>query len=66
MTLATERVPTRAAITLLDPTSLPLSGTPVIRLGANRGELAGFGVILNVSAPAAPAIPGRTKGDCGG
>ena len=53
-------------MTLLDPTSLPLSGTPGILLGANNGELAEFGVILNVSALAAPAIPGRANGRFGG
>ena len=66
MTLPTERVPTRAAITLPDPASLPPSGTPDNRLGTNSGELAGFGGILNVSALAAPAMPGRIKGGAAG
>ena len=65
MTLETDRVPTRAAITLLEPASLPPSGTPD-RLGANNGEAFGRAPVLNVSALAAPAIPGRINGDAAG
>ena len=65
MTFETDRVPTRAAITLLEPASLPPSGTPD-KLGANNGEALGSEPVLNVSALAAPAIPGRINGAAAG
>ena len=66
ITFATDRVPTKAAITLLDSTSRAPSGTPDSIVGASKGEVALFGGILKVSALAAPAMPGRINGPGGG